>query len=84
MEFPHLVLRPWICPSVCCFTVYGNLSRICGLLLCDICIELNYVELVHGAFQIYHILLLLCIFILVILGSLILKLQLKSLICLLF
>ena len=34
----------------------------------------SYVELVHCAFQVYYILLLLCIFILLILGSLILKL----------
>ena len=46
--------------------------------------NLNYVELVHGAFQVSCFLLLFCIFILLILGSLILKLQLKILIYLLF
>ena len=39
--------------------------------------NLNYVELVHSAFQVYWILLLLCIFILFLFESLILKLQLK-------
>ena len=35
---------------------------------------LNYVELVHSAFQLYYILLLFCLFILLISASLILKL----------
>ena len=47
---------------------------------CANCISLNYVELVHSAFQVYCILLLLCTFILLIFESLILKLQLKILI----
>ena len=46
------------------------------LLLCENCINLNYVELVQGDFQFYHILLLFCIFILLIFQSLILKPQL--------
>ena len=29
--------------------VYGNLNRICILLLCENCINLNYVELAHSA-----------------------------------
>ena len=45
--------------------------------------NLNYAELVHGAFQVYYIFLLFCIFILLIFESLILKLQLKILIYLL-
>ena len=42
--------------------------------------NLNYVELVHSAFRVYYRLLLLCIFILLIFESLILKHQLKILI----
>ena len=53
-----------ICSSVSYFTVYGNLNIIYILLLCENCIKLNYVKLVHRAFQVYYILLLLCIFIL--------------------
>ena len=79
-EIWHLVLCPCICSRVCQFIVYGNLNRIWILLLCENYINLNYVELVHSAFQIYCILLLL--FILLIL-SLILKVQLKILIYLL-
>ena len=45
--------------------------------------HLNYVELVHGAFQVYYTLLLFYIFTLLIFESLILKLQLKILIYLL-
>ena len=37
------------------FTVYGNLDRICILLLCEKCIDHNYVELIHSAFQVYCI-----------------------------
>ena len=37
--------------------VYGNLNRICILLLCENCIDLNYVELIHSAFRVYCILL---------------------------
>ena len=37
--------------------VYGNLNRICILLLCENCIDLNYVELIHSAFKVYCILL---------------------------
>ena len=68
-----------------CFLVYSlwELNKICILLLCENCISLNYVELVHGAFQVYCIFLLFCIFILLIFESLILKLQLKILINLL-
>ena len=62
MKFLHLVLCPWIYSSG--LLVYGNLNRICILLLCENCINLNYVELVHGSFQVYHILPLLGIFIL--------------------
>ncbi|RAX29056.1 UNVERIFIED_CONTAM: hypothetical protein DQE83_28825, partial [Escherichia coli] len=43
-----------------------NLNRICILLLCENCISLNYVELVHSAFQVYYILLLLYMIILLI------------------
>ena len=63
--------------------VYENLNGICILLLYENCINLNYAELIHSAFQVYYILLLLCIFILLIFESLILKLQLKILIYLL-
>ena len=59
-----------------------NLNRICLLLLYENCINLNYIELVHNAFQVYHTLLLFCLFILLIFESLILKLQLKILISL--
>ena len=65
------------------FIVYGKLNRICILLLCENCLNLNYVELVLSAFQVYHILLLFYLIILFILGSLILKIQLKILIYLL-
>ena len=47
--------------------VCGNLNRICIILLCENRINLNYVELVDSAFQIYYILLLFQIFILLIL-----------------
>ena len=57
-----------------------NLNRICILLLCENCINPNCAELVHGAFQVYYILLLFCIFILLIFETLILTLQLKILI----
>ena len=39
---------------------------LCILELCENYINLNDVELVHGAFQVYYILLLFCIFILLI------------------
>ena len=78
-ETLHLVLCLWICASVSWFIVYGNLNRICILLLCENCIYLKYVELVHSAFQVYCILLLLCLFILLIFESLILQCQLKIL-----
>ena len=140
MRFLQLILCFWICPSVSQFIVYGNLSRICILLLCaaaatkslqscptlfdprdgsppgspvpgilqartlewvaisfsnawkgkwncsvvsdsftsdSSCVNLNYIELVHNAFQFYYILPLLSTFILLISESLILKLQLK-------
>lgn len=54
MQFLHLVF----CPS---FIVYGSLNRICILLLCECCVNLNDVEMVHGAFQVYSILLLSCL-----------------------
>ena len=38
-------------------TVYGNVNRICILLLCENCINLNYAELVHNDFQVYYLLL---------------------------
>ena len=50
-----LVLCPWICSSVSWFIVHGNLNRICILPLCENCINLNYAELVHSAFQVYYI-----------------------------
>ena len=64
------------------FIIYGNLKRICILPLYENCINLNYVELVHGVFQVYYILLF-YIFSLLIFESLILKHQLKILIYLL-
>ena len=73
-----MVLCPWICFRISYFTVYGNLNRICILLLCENCINLNYVKLVHSVFRVYYIILLLCTFILLISESLILKLQLKK------
>ena len=76
--FFYLVLCSRICSSVTSFIVYGNLNRICILLLCENCINLNCVELVHGAFQICYMLLF-CLFILLIFKSLILKLQPKIL-----
>ena len=51
------------CFSVSKFIFYGNSNRICILLLCENCINLNSVELVHSAFQAYYVLLLFCIFI---------------------
>ena len=65
------------------FIVYGNLNRICILLLCENCINLNYIELVHSAFQIYYIVLLFCLFTVLIFKSLLLKLQLNIFIYLL-
>ena len=59
LEFLHLVLCLWICSCGSQFTVYGNLNRIYILLLCGNCINLNYIELVHNAFQVCYILLLL-------------------------
>ena len=53
------------------------------LLLCENCINVNYTEWLHSAFQVYYILLLLCMFVLLIFESLILKSQLKILIYLL-
>ena len=40
------------CSSVSWLIVYGNLNKICILLLCENCISLNYVELVHNSFQV--------------------------------
>ena len=42
MTFWTFVLYPWICSTVCWFTVYGNLNRICILLLCENCIHLFF------------------------------------------
>ena len=64
------------------YIVCGNLNRICIPLLCEYSINLNYAELVRGAFQVSYSLLLFCLFILLIFESLILK-QLKILIYLL-
>ena len=47
-------------------------------LLCENCININEVDLVHSAFQV-HYTLLFCLFILLIFESLILRLQLKIL-----
>ena len=44
------VLFPWICSSISWFIVYGNLNRIYILLLCENCINPNYVEVSHSAF----------------------------------
>ena len=60
MKFLHLVLCPWVCFGTYQNIVYGNLNRICILLLCENCTNLNYVELVHSAFQVYCNLLLFC------------------------
>ena len=57
MKLLDLVSCTWVCSSVSEFIAYGNLNRICILLLCENCVNLGYVELVHGAFQIYYILL---------------------------
>ena len=62
-----------------CLLIDSLLNRIYIMLLCENCINLNCVELVHSAFQVY-ILLLLCMFVLLVFGSFILKLQLKILI----
>ena len=61
------------------FLVCESLNRICILLLCENCINL----IVDSAFQVYDILLLLCMFIQFIFESLILKIQLQILIYLL-
>ena len=47
-----------------CLLVYSlwELNRICILLLCGNCINVNYVELIDNTFQVYYILLLLCTF----------------------
>ena len=59
------------------YSLWEHWNRISFLLLCENCINFNYVELIHSAFQVYSILLLFCLFILLIFESLILKLQLK-------
>ena len=72
MKFLHLCfLGTWICSHVSWFIVYGNLNRIV-LLLCENCINLTYVDLVHSAFQVYSSLLL-SVYSLFIFESLILK-----------
>ena len=58
-------------------------NKICILLLCENCINLNYVELIHSDFQVCCVFLLFYIFFLLIFEHLILKLQLKILIYLL-
>ena len=76
MKFLQLTLCPWICSW---FVVYGNLNRICILLLCENCIKLDYAKLVHSAFQVYYILLCFYLFILLIFESLILfKLNIEN------
>jgi len=86
ISLDHEIFAPCFMPldMFQCLLVYSlwELNRICILLLCENCINLNYVELVHSAFQVYYILLL-CILILLFFESLILKLQLKILIYLL-
>ena len=37
----NLVLCPWICSSISWFIVYGNVNRICTLLLCE-----NHINLI--------------------------------------
>ena len=74
-------LCPWMFSSVSYFTVYGNLNRIFILLLCENCINLNYIELCFSG-QLYPSTSLL-IFLLSTFESLILKLKLKCLIYLL-
>ena len=71
------------CTLFCVLIVYGNLNRICILLLCERCINLNYAEMekknyaemVNGAFQVYYILLLSCLFLLLIFDNFILRLS---------
>ena len=46
----------WLCSSVLQFIVHGNLNRICILLLCENCINLNYVGLIHSALQVVDLL----------------------------
>ena len=76
----YIVLCPWIYYScVSWFIVYGNLNRICILLLCENYINLHYVELVHSGFQVYYILLFFYLFILLIFESLTLKAPTKNL-----
>ena len=53
-EFLYLVFTSLDISSVSLFIVYGNLNRIFILLLSENCINLDYVELVYGAFQIYQ------------------------------
>ena len=53
-----LVLCPWICSSISWYIVYGNLNSTFILLLCENCINLNYIELADSAFQVCYILLL--------------------------
>ena len=52
-NFCTLFYVPGYVPASPWFIVYANLNRISILLLCENCINLNYVELVHGAFQVY-------------------------------
>ena len=80
MKFLHLVLCPCIGSSVSWFIVCGNLNRICILLFCENCINLNYVELVHSSFQVYYVLLLFCLLILLISESFYIETPTKNLI----
>ena len=76
----YIALCPWIYhSSVSWFIVYGNLNKICILLLCENYINLNHVELVCSAFQVSYILLFFYLFILLIFESLTLKLPTKNL-----
>ena len=54
-EILPLVLCPWMYSDVSCFIACGNLNRICALWLYENCINFNYVEFVHSAFQVYYI-----------------------------
>ena len=79
MKFLHLALCRWIFSNAFKFIVYGNWNRIFIRLLCENYINLNYVELIDGGFQVCYFILPFCTFLLLIFESLILKLQLKIL-----
>ena len=71
---------PWGCKES---DTTEQLHCVCVCVWYKNCINLNYVEMVHSAFQVFYILLLFRLFILLLYESLILKLQLKILIYLL-